>query len=224
MMKVLKLILIISLISEYIVVNAQDSVSVVENKNHFILAKLNVSSLFDYTPSFQLSYQYNVYNYFHLQHEAGYISHFMSPFWNNDSRMDGFRIKNQIKYYITPLGDDNMFYIAGEVMYKKISYFEEKEFAMYDFAYFERRTYKKTKKIWAFSLLLGFEPLINKKNLILDIYSGIGFRHLNIDNDLASGLTMVGWNIFRRGKGYYNLPGFYFGIRIGYKYAAFLKK
>jgi len=223
-MKLFNKILFLFIFIDIINCCAQDTVSQTDNSQHFILAKLNVTSLFDYTPSFQLSYQYNLYDKIHLQHEAGYINHFLSPFWNSDSEMEGFRIKNQLKYYVMPFGENDIFYISGEVMYKKISYFEEKEFAMYDFAYFERKTYKKSKKIWAFSLLLGFEPVISKKNIILDIYSGIGFRHLYVDKDLPDGYTMVGWHFFNRGKGFYNMPGFYFGIRLGYKFASFFKK
>lgn len=199
-----------------------------QNKNtekvkekRFNIVKINLLSLIDYTPSIQCSYQYNIFKRFHIQHEAGYITHYLSPFWDNDSEMNGYRIKNQIKYYLTsPEKKRNTFYVAAEFMFKKTSFFDEKEFGMNDFAYFQMIKYKKTKEIYAFSLIFGFEPEINNKKLILDLYSGLGYRHLSISHDLPPDLSISGRNIFRRDSGVYNLPGLYFGLRLGYKFDA----
>ena len=203
--------------------SAQDSIASKPNENRFILVKMNLTSLIDYTPSFQFSYQYNVYQRLYIQHEAGYITGFISPFWDNNSNMNGFRIKNQIKYYITPASNDiNNFYFAADIMYKRTAYFDEKEFGVYDMSYFQSIRFKKTKEVIGISLIVGFEPVINEKNIVLDLYTGFGFRHLTINDDIAPDLRMVGWDIFRRNEGNYNMPGLYFGFRMGYKFKSFL--
>jgi len=210
-----------SLICHLIIFNlhAQDSLTV-KDDNHFFIAKANLTSLVDYTPALQFSIQYHIYDRLHLQHEAGFITHILSPFWYSDSKLIGYRIKNQVKYYIYPYASDlNFVYVALEAMYKKISYEDERYFGRYDNAYFESFRFEKRKNVLAFSLMIGFEPVLENKNFLLDIYGGLGFRHLVITEVLPPDLTELRWNLFRRHQGNYNLPGLYFGIRAGYKFS-----
>lgn len=223
-------ILIILFFCVYSSINAQDTINSISkdttnikiNNNRFILVKMNLLSLIDYTPSIQFSYQYNVYKRIHIQHEAGYITHLMSPFWNGDSKMQGYRIKTQIKYYITPPDDDiDVFYIAGEVMYKRTNFINEETFNMYDFSYFQDIKYKKIKEVIALSVIVGFEPVLNKKKILFDFYGGFGYRHLSIFEDISPDMHIAGFNLFRRKEGNFNMPGLYFGFRIGYKFNSF---
>ncbi|OPZ99577.1 MAG: hypothetical protein BWY70_00931 [Bacteroidetes bacterium ADurb.Bin408] len=198
---------------------AQDSLTIKEN-NHFFIVKTNLNSLVDYTPALQFSFQYHIFDRLHLQHEAGFITHYLSPFWYSDSKLIGYRIKNQVKYYIYPYTSDlNFVYVALEAMFKKISYEDERYFGRYDNAYFESIRFEKRKNLLAFSLMLGFEPVLENKNWLLDIYGGLGFRHLVITEVLPPDLTESRWSMFRRSQGNYNLPGLYFGIRVGYKFS-----
>jgi len=202
---------------------AQDSIMPKAENNRYIYAKINLLALCDFTPSIQFAYQYNVYKKWHIQHEAGYITYALSPFWNADSKLQGYRIKNQIKYYLPPQIDGNdVFYLAAEVMLKKTSYYDERYFGMYDNAYFQSIRFKKSKDVLAYSILLGFEPVQVQKNLIFDFYAGMGYRRLLVSEDLPPDVNDLRWNFFRRSEGKYNLPGFYFGLRLGYRFGAFL--
>jgi len=136
--------------------------------------------------------------------------------------MQGYRIKTQLKYYITPPDNQiDVFYIAGDVMYKRTNYIDEKTFNMYDFSYFQDIQFKKIKEVIAVSLITGFEPEINDKRIIMDFFGGFGYRHLSIFEDISPDLKMASWSIFRRREGNFNMSGLYLGFRIGYKFNSF---
>lgn len=198
---------------------AQDTAVAYAMNSKPLMLKLNVAALADFTPAVQGAFQYRVYKNFYLMHEVGYITQVLSPYWGISSEMQGLRLKNQLRWYIFPGSDGlEVFYAAAEFMYKKTTYFEERFFSMYDGAYFQNMRYERIKEVMAYSMLLGYEPLIESTPIIFDFYAGMGYRHLYIGDDLPdiAGTVRRGW--FYRSEGTYHMPGFYVGMRIGYRF------
>lgn len=187
--------------------------------NDLLIVKLNVTSLLDYTPSFQMALQYNVFDNFHLQHEFGYITHYMSPFWNKKDNLRGPRFKTTLKYYVPTVSRNTPLYFGLDFLYKNIYYNTEKTYSRYEGSYFEKIVRERNKRAFAGSIICGFEPGLSNENLLIDIYFGIGFRHLTITDEAMDmhGIDERRWGIFERSEGVYRLPNFAFGVRLGYR-------
>ncbi|MDD3877864.1 MAG: hypothetical protein PHT69_14680 [Bacteroidales bacterium] len=219
MSKLLIRIILIFVLFEYFflpLVNAQEKIDS-KNFDKHICFKLNVTSLIDYTPSIQFAVQYNILNRLCLQHEAGYITHYLSPFWDKKSNLNGFRIKNQIKYYWTKSDNEIQFFSSIDFNYKKIVYMKSEWFQMYDMSYFQECTYQRTKEVFVPALLSGVDIPLTDNGWIVELYAGLGYRNLIISDNLPEDAIIARGSIFRRTQGVYHLPNFSFGVRLGYK-------
>ncbi len=189
-----------------------------ELSNNKIMLKWNLSSLVDYTPSLQFGVQYHIIDKFHLQNEVGFISHYFSPFWESESDLIGLRIKNTIKYYLPTFSKRVPLYVGFDFLYKYIKYNQLRQYSMYQNSYFQMMYIERTKTVFAGTLLFGFEPFIIEDKLFLDIYAGVGYRHLFIDDSAPPANAVeafFGDNLFRRGEGVYRMPNISLGIRLG---------
>lgn len=182
-----------------------------------IMIKWNLSSLVDYTPSLQFGVQYHLIKNFHLQHELGFISHRFSPFWESESELIGFRLKNTIKYYLPTFSKNVPIYLGFDLLYKHIRYNQLREYSMYQNSYFQMVYIERTKTVFAGTILLGFEPFIIEDKLFLDFYAGLGYRRLFIEdsNPPENGVEVFGNNSFRRSEGLFRMPNISLGMRIG---------
>jgi hypothetical protein len=179
--------------------------------------KLNVLALIDYTPSVQVAYQYDISQSWGVQYEAGLITHFLSPFFNHDSQMNGLRFKSQIKYFIYKNNPHTRAYVGLDFMYKYHQFFQERWFGFYDFSYMQNVRFKREKEVYSAGIIWGVEPQFKTTPFLFDIYCGIGFRYLNIyETGLPKDADMNVF-FFDRTAGNYLLPNISFGMRFGYQ-------
>lgn len=185
--------------------------------NNKIMLKWNLSALADYTPSIQFGFQYHLIDKLHLQHELGYISHYFSPYWDSESALSGIRLKNTIKYYLPTFSKNVPIYFGFDLLFKRITYNQLREYSMYQNSYFQMIYIERTKTVFAGTILLGFEPFIIEDKLFLDFYGGIGYRNLFIDDSTppANAVEMFGRDSFRRSEGRYRMPNLSLGLRLG---------
>lgn len=214
-----KFLIVLLILSLVCFLNQAQSFKTINNNYSPVSIKINIFSLIDYTPSFQVVVQYNISNKLGIQSEIGYITHYLSPFFDKKSQMKGIRIKKQVKYYLFENNKNIPFYLALDLMYKEHSYYIEEEYWRQDFLYIQTFEILRTKQVHTASLLIGFEQKLGAKGFYLDLFKGLGYRHLLVSqSELPDDAfrTNRGF-VFIRKAGVYHLPNITLGLRIGYK-------
>jgi len=199
------------------IIAQKEEKTVQPDSSYKMAVKLNVLSLVDYTPSAQFAFQYKVGRSFYIQHEIGYITHYLSPFWDNSSNLNGYRLKSQAKLKINNFKNGSFLYTGLDLMYKSITYRQEDEFTFFENAYFQKINYGRKKNASTATFLFGYEPNIGNK-LVLDVFIGLGIRYVDIkEKDIPFNAVRLGRGIFgNKTEGTYFLPNVSLGLRMGY--------
>ena len=185
-----------------------------------------LSLLLDPLPSLQFAVEHKIARRHSLQHELGYVAPLLHGNSYNSStgkNLNGIRIRNEYRYYITPdesgLGG---FYCAPEILliflsYQKTGTFGQRCEEPFDCAYFERKDYEVRKQVYAFHPKIGYQWV--SRRFVIELYGGLGIRKVRIqhlDNPGFRGWNEDGYNWFDKGEGKYDLPSMSFGMKIGF--------
>jgi len=196
--------------------NCQAQDNEAPDKNKHLAFKLNVTSLIDYTPGIQLAFGYKLLKKIYMQHEVGYITHYLSPFWDKEDNLHGLKIKNLIKNYWNYNSSHIKYYTGLDFTFKRTDFSQSNWFSMYDGAFMQEIRYPRNKTIFAFNVVGGIElPVINDAWLI-DLYAGLGYRNLKVTNTYPDNAIIFNRGFFHKSAGQYHMPNISLGMRLGY--------
>ncbi len=210
-------------ISIVIFISSSYSQEVATTVNKPANIKFNMLALFDPVSAYQFSYEYGIGGRFNLQHEFGYITHNSPMYYGNDKKLDGFRIKTELKYYMPDREHTRTgMYFSGEAMWNKYSMTKEAQFAMQDWSYFQMMDVTKHKNVFAFHQKFGYQAGIKDSKVVFDFYIGLGVRSVYTQTDypeegeLVSGEDLDFFTVFGSSdNGFSVRPSFTMGYKIG---------
>lgn len=139
--------------------------------------KFNMLSLFDPLSAYQFSFEHGIGGRFNLQYEFGYITHQTPLYYAGDRKLNGFRLKGEIRYFFDNSSHTRSgFYTSCEAMWNQYDIIKEEEFWMQDGAYTQLMEVTKNKKVFAFHQKLGYQVGIDNSRAVFDFYIGLGMR------------------------------------------------
>jgi hypothetical protein len=200
---------------------AQDSLQV-KTPVPVVGLKFSPFSLIDPLTSIQFAVEYQVAQKNSLQHELGYITQLLYTDELGYRKSSGVRFRNEFRIYLEEKGSNlRGFYLAPELL---LIYFRYERNAVYgqdctgpfNCAYYQRKDYTVQKQVVALHQKVGYQSITNR--FLVDIYTGIGYRHVRVRN-IDEGPNNEGYYNFigiRKEEGVYGLPSLSFGFKIGY--------
>jgi hypothetical protein len=204
------------------VLQAQDALKA-EAPVPVVNLKFSPFSLIDPLTSIQFAVEYQVARKSSLQHELGYITQLLYVDELGYRKSSGMRFRNEFRIYLEKKGSNlRGFYLAPELL---LIYFRYERNAVYgqdctdrfNCAYYQYKDYTVQKQVVALHQKVGYQSITNR--FLVDIYTGIGYRHVRVRNIDAPPIYEF-YDDFsfssRKVEGNYGLPSLSFGFKIGY--------
>ncbi len=185
------------------------------------IVKFSPLSLLDGTSSIQFALEHQLGKHTALQHEAGFIL----PVNNFDTGIHskyGVRLRNEFRLYLTP-GSNQLrgLYIAPELLFMYYRGYRNEVFGREcdgtnGCAYFEYMDHLSQKQVYGLHQKIGLQEVIFKR-VVVDIYAGLGFRHVRVrEYDRPEFTNWRGFIDFRKQHGNHTLPSLSLGFKVGY--------
>ncbi|WP_017731527.1 DUF3575 domain-containing protein [Nafulsella turpanensis] len=184
------------------------------------ILKFSPFSLMDPLTSIQFALEHPLNSRISLQHELGYI--IPSAYESENKNDRGWRIRNEIRFYFNPAGyPEGGGYLAPEFLFIH-SRFERNEMfgrdcsGDFNCAYYQYMDYTMQKQVYALHLKIGYQFVIER--FAIDLYSGLGYRHVKVKSFNKPPNGPEYWDLFyfQKDDGFYDLPSMSLGMKIGY--------
>lgn len=193
----------------------------IKHNNNFVIVKLAPLCFFEPTPSAEGAVEYSILPKLSLQHQFGYITtlgyveHW--AYYSEPVKMNGIRIRNELRLYTGDKENGQGVYIAPELLYKKYNIIKEETVGRYNWSYYQIIKETKTKTIYAGHFKAGYQRIIDDLGLVIDVYGGAGMRYLKVETQEYNDETYdYETNWFERVDGNYLLPSLVLGLKIGF--------
>ena len=208
--------------------------SVAQNKIKYIALSLNPFTFIDTDAGIAIGAEYGTGKKTSVFTEFGLLLYDAYRNKENKNALTGFKIKPSFRYYFDKQkkhGITTGSYIAGEFLLKSVNYYRYDPLRINDavgnFAYTYIGGYTIKKNIIGFSAIWGSKFFMDKnEKLLLDLYTGVGFRNRTLNTKGIPANASVNANSFFERKQLNTLGettnqailgSFYLGIRVVYR-------
>lgn len=226
-----KKLIIVVLLFLMILIHFNSQAQEEEKKNRFILKIATLTMLEPIYNTFELGLEYRLKEKMALQLQAGYGNQNFHIWEINNTdnlpitnKFNTWRFRSEFRYYLYQLTDAESYY-AFDVMYKHSNINELDWFGEgcinQTCSYFILKNQNINKQVIAYHFKLGHQLNLSK-HFVLDMYGGIGYRHIWVNTNAPVRQSEIFEEAFfefidKRTAGRLNIISFVGGFKLGFR-------
>ncbi len=165
------------------------------NKSAFeaksVLKYSPISHLDPRHPALQFAFEHKISPIFYLEHEAGWIKLLTNDEVAEVKSLDGFRIMEEIRYYLNSHPFVDPFFISAQLTWRQSTVKNTETLSYDDGAYFQTTSLESTDDLKALTMGFGFQTYSPNDPFTFEYGFNIGVRWFKVTNNVPDRAELI---------------------------------